>query len=111
MERTMYRDVTAPGRELHQRFVSLGDMRGKTADEIIAVVGNPSSISSMAAGRTLLQWQATGCHMALLFGPDGKMVKITHQYAKYAAAPAGCMALALPMFLLLVTAAVIVLQR
>ena len=51
--------------------------------------------------------------MALLFGADGKLVKITHQYANYAAAPAGCMtmALALPLFIMLVTVAVIALQR
>lgn len=109
----MYSDVTAPGRELHRRFLALGDMTGKTADEIIAVVGRPTSISSMAGNATLLQWQATGCHMALLFGADGKLVKITHQYANYAAAPAGCMtmALALPLFIMLVTVAVIALQR
>jgi hypothetical protein len=88
-------------------------MTGKTVDEIIAVVGHPSSYSSMAGGQTLVQWQGTGCHMALLFGPDGKMVKIKHQYARYAPAPAGrmTMTIALPLFLLLVTAAVIALQR
>jgi hypothetical protein len=93
--------VTAPGRELHRRFLALGDMTGKTADEIIAVVGRPVSISSMAAGQTLLQWQATGCHMALLFGPDGKFLKITHQYANYAVPPAGCATLATLLLLLL----------
>lgn len=109
----MYTDVTAPGRELHQRFISLGDMTGKTVDEIIAVVGNPSSYSSMAGGQTLVQWQATGCHMALLFGHDGKVVKITHQYAQYDAAPAGCltMSIALPLFLIVVSVAAIALQH
>lgn len=38
----------------------------------------------MAFGQTLMQWQATGCHMALLFRADGRFVKITHQYAQYA---------------------------
>jgi hypothetical protein len=84
-------DVTAPGRELHGRFVSLGEMTGKTANEIIAVVGQPTSISSMSAGRRLLQWQATGCHMALLFDADGRFVEITHQFAQYSPAPSGCM--------------------
>src|SRR5260221_6900713 len=73
-------------------FRALGDMTGKTSDEIIAAVGNPSSMSSMAHDQTLLQWQETGCHMALLFGPDGKLLKITHQFAQYQAAPSGgCM--------------------
>jgi hypothetical protein len=90
----MYGDVTAPGRELHARFIAVGDMTGKTGDQIIAAVGaGPTSISSMAQGMTLLQWQATGCHMAILFGPDGKFVKVTHQYANYAPAPAGCFTL------------------
>jgi hypothetical protein len=72
-------DVTAPGRELHKKFVSLGNMTGKTRDEIIAVVGQPTSISELAGGKTLLQWQATGCHMAVRFA--GNMFDgITHQH-------------------------------
>jgi hypothetical protein len=80
-------DVTGPGRVLHARFVSLGNMTGKTNDEIMAVVGRPSSMSSMAGGKMLLQWQATGCHMALLFDASGRFVEITHQYSHYAPAP------------------------
>jgi hypothetical protein len=98
-------DVTAPGRELHARFLALGDMTGRTADEIVAVVGRPSSISSMAFGQTLLQWQAIGCHMALLFDADGRFVKITHQYAQYARPPAGCMSIVAILFVILVTIA------
>ena len=75
----MYRDVTASGRDLHQRFIALGDMTGKTADEIISTLQvQPNSISSMAHGMTLLQWQAIGCHMSLLFDANGKFVKISH---------------------------------
>jgi Holliday junction resolvasome RuvABC ATP-dependent DNA helicase subunit len=81
-------DVTAPGRALHGRFLALGNMTGKTSEEIIAAVGRPSSISSMAFGQTLMQWQAPGCHMALVFRVDGRFVKITHQYAQYAGVPA-----------------------
>lgn len=72
-------NVTAPGRELHQKFVALGDMTGKTKDEIIAAVGQPTSISALADGKTLLQWQATGCHMAVRFA--GEMFDgLTHQH-------------------------------
>lgn len=80
-------DVTAPGRALHGKFLSLGNMTGKTANEIVAVVGRPTSISSMAGGMTLMQWQATGCHMALLFRADGQFAKITHQFANYVGTP------------------------
>ncbi len=72
-------NVTAPGRELHQKFESLGDMTGKTKDEIIAVVGPPTSVSELPDGKTLLQWQTTGCHMALRF--DGDVFDgITHEH-------------------------------
>src|SRR5947208_1679107 len=83
-------DITAPGRLLHTRFIALGDMTGKTSQEIIARVGPPTSMSAMADGGKLLQWQATGCHMALKFGPDGRMMGITHEYAKYEKTQGGC---------------------
>jgi hypothetical protein len=81
-------DITAPGRELNSRFKSLGNMSGKTINEIVAVVGTPSSRSSMAFGQTLFQWQATGCHVALLFDQDNRFVSIQHEYAQYAPPPA-----------------------
>lgn len=73
-------EVTDPGRILHNRFLSLGDMAGKSAAEIIKAVGQPSSISSLGEN-TLLQWQSTGCHMALLFDDKEQFIKIMHQYA------------------------------
>jgi hypothetical protein len=82
----MFADVTAPGRELHERFLSLGDMTGKTANEIVATVGPPTSISSLSEGQELWQWQAIGCHMALLFDAEGRFIGISHQFANYAAA-------------------------
>ena len=72
-------NVSAPGRELHEKFVSLGDMSGKTKEEIIAVVGQPSSVSALPDGRTLLQWQATGCHMALQFNSE-MFEALTHEH-------------------------------
>lgn len=73
------KSVTAPGRELFQRFVALNPIKGKTKDEIIAQVGPPTSISALAGGQSLLQWQATGCHMALVFTGD-TCEGISHQY-------------------------------
>lgn len=71
--------VTNPGKQLHAKFVALGTLSGRTKDEIIAEVGPPSSVSGLPDGKTLLQWQATGCHMALRFSGeicDG----ITHEH-------------------------------
>lgn len=60
-----------------------------TMEEAIRAVGPPTARSTMAGGSTLLQWQhirtngLTGrgesSHVAVLFGPDGKMVRVTHQ--------------------------------
>lgn len=98
-------DVTAPGRELHSRFIGLGDLTGKTAEQIIAVVGPPTSRSFMAHNQVLLQWQATGCHMALLFDGEGRFLKITHEYARYAPPPTGCLTIVALVFLTLATLA------
>jgi hypothetical protein len=80
-------DVTAPGRELHRRFTALGDMTGKTEREIELAVCSPNAISSMDAGKRLLQWQATGYHIAILFGPDHRFLKITHESVHHTVAP------------------------
>ena len=72
------RSIVAPGRELHARFMSLGEMSGKTLDDVVSVVGPPSSSSSIAFGHTLLQWQATGCHVALLFDRNNQFVAVRH---------------------------------
>jgi hypothetical protein len=80
-------DVTAPGRELATGFQSLGIMTDKTSEDIIAIVSLPTSRSSMAHGQTLLQWQATGYHIALLFNAEGRFVNITHEFSNYSAPP------------------------
>ncbi len=90
----MYADVTGPGRRLCERFKALGDMTGKTVDEIIAGVGPPTSRSAMPHGKMLLQWQATGYHVAMMFSAEGRMLGITHESAHfYDAPPSGCMGL------------------
>lgn len=71
--------VTREGKYLHHKFRMLGTLKGKTKAEIIEAVGQPSSISVAGEGRLLLQWQATGCHMALLFEGD-VCLGITHEY-------------------------------
>ncbi|WP_428410226.1 hypothetical protein [Hyphococcus sp.] len=68
-----------------QAFVDMGDVTGKTINEIIAKVGPPSSVSAVGAGEELYQWietnSAGGYHYALLF-KDGKCEGYTHQHAQ-----------------------------
>ena len=77
--------LVSPGRELHARFKSLGDMSGKTLDDVVSVIGPPSSSSSIAFGHTLLQWQTKRCHVALLFDRDNRFVSVRH--AEYEPSP------------------------
>ncbi|MFD0111973.1 hypothetical protein ACFVZL_10100 [Streptomyces sp. NPDC058320] len=58
------------GQRLQQGFAALGDLTGRTADEIIAAVGAPISRSMMGAGQTLLQWQSSSYHIGVLFERD-----------------------------------------
>lgn len=48
--------VVVPGLLLHKKFEAIGEIRGKSKNEIIAKVGRPTSISALPDGKTLLQW-------------------------------------------------------
>ena len=73
--------VKAQGRALQKKFVELGTLKGRTKAEIIAAVGNPQSVSARAGGGTLLQWLATGYHIALIFDADGICQGVSHEFA------------------------------
>lgn len=70
--------VRSPGRSLAKKFVSLGNIQGKSYREVVAVCGNPTAMSSTENGK-LCQWMATGYHIALLFDEEDKCVGITHE--------------------------------
>lgn len=58
-----------------------------TADDAIALLGNPTSDSNINGTNRLLQWQysqgtmvgGNGAHLAILFDKDGKMIRITNK--------------------------------
>ena len=45
----------------------------------------------MPHGKMLLQWQATGYHLAMMFSAEGRMLGITHESAHFYDAPRGCL--------------------
>ncbi len=58
-----------------------------TQQDAIAKLGKPMAVSTNADGSQLLQWQYVygtavgiggGAHAAILFGSDGKMIRVTH---------------------------------
>ena len=69
----------APGRALRRQFVALGSLKGRTRKEIVKAVGEPAIETPLPDGRTLLQWRATGYHIALVFEPNGRCVGVTHE--------------------------------
>jgi hypothetical protein len=72
--------ATLPGRDLAQRFQSLGVMTGKTFDEIAAVVGPPNARAVVAHNRILYQWHATGYHIAIVFDANHRMLQISSEH-------------------------------
>jgi hypothetical protein len=72
--------TTAPGRSLQSKFVGMGTLAGRTKDEIIAVVGAPNSISALPNSKVVLQWMASGYHIALIF--NGEVCEgVSHEFA------------------------------
>jgi len=79
-----------------QHANKLGDVRGKTLQEIVDVIGLPQSYSRTGAARLLVQWINRGTHAAMLFqfkgdgdsgDVDGNRSKyvcmgITHQFQR-----------------------------
>jgi hypothetical protein len=72
----------APGRALRKRFMALGTLKGMTRREIVNAVGEPGTETPLPDGRTLLQWRATGYHIALVFETNGRCVGVTHEYGR-----------------------------
>ena len=65
-------------------FAAMGDITGKSLDQLTRVVGQPNSISAAPDGGTLYQWMGinggSAYHYAILFDADGKAVGYTHQH-------------------------------
>ena len=72
--------VRAPGRSLASKFGALGEVVGLPLDQVIAKVGCPTAVSSLANGQKLVQWQATGYHIAMTFDVENKCLGIDHEF-------------------------------
>jgi len=69
----------APGRALRKQFVALGSLKGRTRKEIEKAVGPAAQETVLPDGRILLQWRATGYHIAIVFEKNGRCVGVTHE--------------------------------
>jgi hypothetical protein len=79
----------APGRALRRQFIALGTLKGKTRREIVRAVGEPATETLLPDGRTLLQWRATGYHIALVFEKGGRCFGVTHENGRRVTGSAG----------------------
>ena len=75
--------VKAPGNVLAVKFQSLGDMSGKSYEDIKKVVGVENSISTTVneAGEVIKirQWISTGYHITLLFDGNDNFICISNE--------------------------------
>ena len=66
------------------RFAQAGALSGRSKADIIAAVGNPTSVSGAPNGGSVLQWINTSAggayHVALLFDANGVCVGVTHEH-------------------------------
>lgn len=60
----------AQARELQQKFIKLGDLRGLPRAQIEQVVGKPSSWASIGLGKATCSWSRQRYHITLLFSED-----------------------------------------
>jgi len=72
--------VTLPGNLLGNKFRSLGVIRGKHINDIVRVVGSPTSVS-WNGDEQVMQWMATGYHIVLVFQND-ICQGVTHEFSQ-----------------------------
>lgn len=76
---TMAMPKNQEARRLNKKFVSLGDMKGKTYQEIASVVGECDSRQELPDGTVLCQWVKPGYLIAIVFDSSMKMVRISNE--------------------------------
>ena len=68
-----------------RKFAQLGTIAGRSKADIIQAVGQPTSVSNIAGGKTLLQWQhvtqAGAYHIALRFDAADVCEGVTHEHS------------------------------
>ena len=55
------------GQSLATRFVNMGDLRGKTMEQIVEVVGRPQFAATWPDGRLVAEWAHGTYQIALVF--------------------------------------------
>ena len=69
---------TLNARKLGNKFDQIGNLQGRTLEEIVGVVGPAKSRGAQAFGQELHQWILPPFHVALIFDHNGVCGGITH---------------------------------
>lgn len=67
--------------DLHRRVLEMGDVTQYNYDDVVRTLGNPTSISAVAAGGKFVQWMAPRYHIGMTFGANGECLGIDHESA------------------------------
>jgi hypothetical protein len=65
------------GQAVASRFGALGDLERRTKADVVRVVGAPVARAELAGGGEVLDWQAWGLHVTLMFDARDRCVGIT----------------------------------
>lgn len=66
--------------KIKRKFAKLKPLEGRSIDEILRIVGQPGSRTSLSEGCELLQWSESGYHIAVRF-TGGRCDKIAHEFS------------------------------
>ena len=77
-----YKDPFAEARKLHAAVNAMGDIRHKTKQEVISLLGMPKNISNTLNGSTL-DWFENGYSISIAFTPAGRVLMIVNEYCNY----------------------------
>ncbi len=72
----------SPELSLNNKFVSLGDLRGKLYDDIVETVGVENKASIIENGYIIREWMLAGFYIALLFDENDVCLGIEKQEVK-----------------------------
>lgn len=72
--------VKSKGKKLQRKFISLGNMTGKSKRDIIAKCGNFKSVKNIQGG-SICVWMETGYIVTIQFDSNDQFVKICSETA------------------------------
>lgn len=71
--------TTTPSQALNKKFVSLGNLQGRSYSSISAVVGEANDKHDLGNGTILCQWIQPAYHISLLFDRNWRCLGISNE--------------------------------